>query len=158
MVPEPEWLDYPSLLDLPRPRLRAYRPETVVAEKLHAMVVLGEVNSRMRDFFDVDALAARMQFDGEPLVRALRETFERRRTPIPESLPLALTAEFAEVYGKREQWAAFLRKNGLTSSLSELDVVISRIATFLEPVLVAARSDLPLRSSWVAGGPWEGGS
>lgn len=56
--PPAEWIDYPSLLDLPRPRLRAYRPETVVAEKLHTMVVLGAANSRMRDFFDIHALTA----------------------------------------------------------------------------------------------------
>jgi len=50
---EPEWIEYPSLLDLPRPRLRCYRPETSIAEKVYAMVVLGTRNSRMRDFFDV---------------------------------------------------------------------------------------------------------
>ncbi len=55
--PEPVWLEYPALLDFPRPRLRAYRRETAIAEKLHAMVVLGEANSRMRDFFDIHALA-----------------------------------------------------------------------------------------------------
>ena len=153
--PEPEWLVYPGMLDLPRPRLRAYRPETVVAEKLHAMVVLGEANSRMRDFFDIDVLAERMPFEADALARALRATFERRRTPIPESPPLALTPEFAAVRGKREQWNAFLRKNGLTSSPSELKAVVSRIATFLEPVIVAARRDEPGGLSWAEGGPWE---
>ena len=57
VVPEPEWLDYPGLLDFPQARLRAYRLETAIAEKLHAMAVLGEINSRTRDFFDVYALA-----------------------------------------------------------------------------------------------------
>lgn len=77
VLPPPEWLDYPSLLELPRPRLRAYRPETVIAEKFHAMVVLGAKNSRMRDFFDVYILATLQSFDGEPLARALRATFVR---------------------------------------------------------------------------------
>lgn len=56
-VPEPVWLDYPSLLDLPRPRIRAYAVETVVAEKLHAIVMLGSRNSRMKDYFDLNAIA-----------------------------------------------------------------------------------------------------
>lgn len=85
LVPEPEWLEYPGLLDLPRPRLRAYRPETAIAEKFHAMVVLGEANSRMRDFFDIYALAKDQEF-GDDLVQAVRATFERRRTVIPSDL------------------------------------------------------------------------
>jgi len=104
--PPAEWLDYPSLLDLPRARLRAYRPETVVAEKLHTMVTLGAVNSRMRDFFDVHALATRESFDGARLVRAVRATFERRRTEIPQDAPLALTPAFADFEGKRVQWTS----------------------------------------------------
>ncbi|MHB1096228.1 MAG: nucleotidyl transferase AbiEii/AbiGii toxin family protein [Gemmatimonadaceae bacterium] len=91
MSPDPVWLVYPALLDLPRPHLRAYRPETAIAEKLHAMVVLGEANSRMRDFFDIHALAQHARFEGDVRARALYATFERRRTPVPESLPLALT-------------------------------------------------------------------
>ena len=70
--PDPTWLEYPTLLDFPQPRLRAYRQETVIAEKFHAMVVLGAANSRMRDFFDVYALAERQRFEGEVLVTALR--------------------------------------------------------------------------------------
>lgn len=68
IIPEPQWIDYPSLLDLPRPRLRAYRLETVIAEKSHAMVQLGTINSRMRDFFDLYQIAQRISFDGEILV------------------------------------------------------------------------------------------
>lgn len=56
VTPAPEWLEYPSLLDLPRPRLRAYPRETVIAEKLHAMEYLGLRNSRMKDYFDVYVL------------------------------------------------------------------------------------------------------
>lgn len=90
VYPAPRLLEYPSLLDLPRPKLRAYRPETAVAEKLHAMVVLGEANSRMRDFFDIRTLAQREPFEGILLARAIRETLSRRQTEIL-SRPLALT-------------------------------------------------------------------
>jgi len=154
VTPPPEWLDYPSMLELPRPRLRAYRPETAIAEKLPAMVVLGEANSRMRDFFDIHALAQQGRFAGASLAGAIRATFERRRTPLPESLPLALTSEFAAIRGKQTQWQGFLRKNALTAPPTELGTVVARIATFLEPAITAARSDIPLKLAWTPGGPW----
>ncbi|TAK51252.1 MAG: nucleotidyl transferase AbiEii/AbiGii toxin family protein [Gammaproteobacteria bacterium] len=85
VVPEPQWIEYPSLLNLPRPRLRAYRPETAIAEKLHAMVTLGAANSRMRDFFDVHALTRK--FAEIPGKSAQWMGFTRRLlggTPAPE--------------------------------------------------------------------------
>jgi hypothetical protein len=154
VTPEPVWLEYPSLLDLPRPRLRAYRPETAIAEKLHAMVVLGSKNSRMRDFFDIHALATRQSFDGAPLVGAVRATFERRRTEIPGGLPLALTPAFATVEGKNAQWAGFLRRSRLTAAPGDLSAVTEAIATFASPVFGAAASAGPPPGHWPAGGPW----
>jgi hypothetical protein len=155
VTPEPEWIDYPSLLDYPPPRLRAYPPEAFVAEKLHAMVVLGSKNSRMRDFFDVEALAARHTFDGERLVHALRATFERRETLLPDADPLALTTAFAEVDGKRRQWKAFLDRSRIGARADTLDTVVERIASFLAPALAAARADRPFEMTWPAGGPWQ---
>jgi hypothetical protein len=155
VTPEPVWVEYPSLLELPRMRLRAYRPETAIAEKVHAMVTLGSKNSRMRDFFDIDALAARAPFDGRPLVQALRGTFERRRTPTPSGVPLALTREFAELSEKRAQWKGFLKKNRLVSAPESLEQVIERLARFLGPVLEAARGVSGLDLVWPPGGPWQ---
>jgi hypothetical protein len=154
VLPPPQWLDYPSLLDLPRPRLRAYRPETAIAEKVHAMVVLGTKNSRMRDFFDVYMLAKLLQIDGESLVQALRATFERRRTAIPGGLPLALTPEFAAIADKQVQWRAFLRKNGLASTPDDLEKIIGSLSKFMEPAIDAARAGSPLAKTWRPGGPW----
>src|SRR5713226_8162097 len=153
--PRPNGSSIRAMLDLPRPRLRAYRPETAIAEKLHAMVVLGEANSRMRDFFDVHALAQHRRFDGALLARAVRATFERRRTRLPESLPLALTPEFAAIRDKQVQWQGFLRKSALTSPPAELGTIVARIATFLEPAITAARSDVRLKLAWPPGGPWK---
>jgi hypothetical protein len=155
VIPEPEWLDYPSLLDLPRPRLRAYLPETAIAEKVHAMVVLGSRNSRMRDFFDVHALAMRGSFDGERLSSALLATFERRRTPIPAEPPIALTAAFAEIEGKRAQWAGFVRRNRVVAAPVDLASVIADIVGFVGPVLVAAERGETFTESWEPGGPWQ---
>lgn len=152
--PPPQWLDYPSLLDLPQPRLRAYRPETVIAEKVHTMVVLGTKNSRMRDFFDVYVLSALESLDGESMAGALRATFERRRTPIPASLPLALTPEFAAMPDKQAQWRAFLGKSGTTAAPQDLADTVAHLSTFLEPVIDAARTGSPFTVEWKPGRPW----
>lgn len=154
VVPAPEWLEYPSLLGFPRPRLRVYRPETAIAEKLHAMVELGADNSRMRDFFDIYALAAQRDFRGDTLVAAVRATFERRRTPFPAALPLALTSEFATLGSKLTQWRGFLTKARVSSAPREFGQVITTIATFLEPVIGAARAGTSFNMTWAPGGAW----
>lgn len=154
VTPEPDWLEYPSLLGLPSARLRAYRRETVVAEKVHAMVELGSKNSRMRDFFDVHTLAERASFTGAALAAAVRATFERRGTAIPKELPLALTPEFARSTEKRAQWASFRLKSGISGAL-KLDEITEQLAPFLAPVLDAARTGKTLSSVWPPGGPWQ---
>ena len=151
VFPDPEWIEYPSLLDLPRPKLKAYRPETAIAEKLHAMVTLGSKNSRMRDFFDIRALARAEAFDGERLARAVQTTFDRRGARIPKE-PLALTRAFAEVDGKREQWNAFLRKNGALQE--DFGAVVDEIARFLIPVTSTIAASRTFDKVWVPGGPW----
>ncbi len=143
---------YPSLLDLPRPSLRAYPRETVVAEKLQAMVHLGLLNSRMKDFFDLWVLATHFEFDGELLVRAVKATFERRGTPLPTEPPVALTSTFSNDGSKQKQWTAFLRRSGVGSSDLTLDAVVAGLAEFLLPVVLEPRHGLGRR--WRAGGPW----
>ncbi len=157
VTPEPEWLEYPSLLGFPRPRLRAYRPETAIAENVHAMVVLGSKNSRMRDFFDVHALAMHAAFDGDLLVRALCATFARRRTAVPTAAPIALTPEFAAVEGKNMQWAAFVRRSRLTAPV-DLGTVVRGVAAFIGPVLAMAGRGEPFAGTWSPGGPWKASS
>lgn len=157
VMPPPEWLDYPSLLDLPRPHLRAYRPETVIAEKVHAMVMLGSKNSRMRDFFDVYTMATLQSFEGELLAQAMRATFDRRGTTIPPELPLALTQEFSGMREKQIQWQAFLKKNGLRSAPEDLGQITNRLANFLGPIIRAARAKEVYKEYWNQGGLWTPG-
>ena len=90
ITPVAQIVNYPALLHFPEPRIRAYPPETVVAEKLQAMVALGMQNSRMKDFYDLWLMARDLSFTGEPLVKAIQATFERRKTPIPDDIPIAL--------------------------------------------------------------------
>ena len=125
VTPGPQWLEYPSLLDLPRPRLRAYPRETVVAEKLHAMVLLGTRNSRMKDYFDVYALLREDKMDATELAHAIAATFERRRTPLPDGVPAGLSKSFVGDATKQAQWRAFLSKNRL--SASSLDEIVTEL-------------------------------
>ena len=113
VTPAAEWLDYPALLDLPAPRLRAYPRESVIAEKLHAMVMLGTRNSRMKDYFDLDALAREGAVEAARLAEAIAATFARRETVIPDGMPPGLAEEFAEDDSKQAQWKAFLTRSRL---------------------------------------------
>lgn len=154
-VPAPEWLDYPSLLNLPQPRLLAYLPETAIAEKVHAMVFLGMKNSRLRDFFDIFSLMKHEPFDGALLFSAICATFERRDTAIPTGIPIALTPTFAMAADKRAQWQGFLRNNHLTKVPGDLDDVISALTEFLGPLFEAAASGSEFKHAWPPGGPWQ---
>jgi predicted nucleotidyltransferase component of viral defense system len=122
-------MDYPVLLDLPTPRLRAYARETVVAEKFQAMVALGRANSRMKDFFDVWVLSQTHEFDPERLARAISATFARRQTRIPKEAPDALTLAFAADTAKQVQWRAFIADIELAPT--ELGVVVEDLRAFL---------------------------
>jgi Nucleotidyl transferase AbiEii toxin, Type IV TA system len=119
------------------------------------MVALGSKNSRMRDFFDVYALAEREAFDGRQLTASVRSTFEQRRTAIPNSLPLALAADFAAIPEKQAQWTGFLRKNRLTNVPRELAPAIKTLADFLAPILEAVRERRTPPARWAARGPWQ---
>ncbi|MDC6178622.1 nucleotidyl transferase AbiEii/AbiGii toxin family protein [Ralstonia solanacearum] len=114
VTPAPETVDYPTLLDnLPAPRLRAYPKHTVVAEKLHAVCLLGMANTRMKDYFDLWVLLTEDTLDPGELRRAAQATFTRRGLAIPEATPAGLSDTFARDATKQQQWAAFLKKNRL---------------------------------------------
>lgn len=134
ITPQPEEILFPSLLALPVPILRAYRWETVVAEKSEAMVTLGMANTRMKDFFDLWYLPRANALDPYLLRHALAATFERRGTEWPDKVPDALTTKFSEDPQKQLQWKAFLRKGRLDLDL-ELPEVIETIRAFLWPLM-----------------------
>lgn len=136
LEPGAEVIDYPSMLDLPAPRLRAYARETVIAEKFQAMVALGRANSRMKDFYDIWLLCQSFPFDDDRLARAIAATFERRGTMIPAALPDALTPAFAEDEHKQRQWDAFLENVALHPGT--LADVTASVAEFIMPHAIAA--------------------
>jgi hypothetical protein len=152
VYPPAEWMEYPSLLNVPRPMVRTYQPETSIAEKLHAIVDLGEANSRMKDFFDIAELARIREFDGAAMSRAIRETFARRKTPIVAT-PVGLTSRFGMDASKQRQWEAFVSKNRIDASMV-FEAWVLRVAFFAGPVLTALSRGEELRGRWQAGGQW----
>lgn len=139
VTPGPETVSYPVLLDAPAPRLQAYPVATVVAEKFHAMTLLGLDNSRMKDFYDLFVIASRFEIEPTLLASAIAATFERRRTPVPETRPIALTVEFAKDSNKQAQWAAFLRRNRLGDKAPALADMQAAIARLVLPALELTR-------------------
>lgn len=153
ITPEAKVVDVPALLDFPAPRLRAYPRETVVAEKLDAMVQLGMANSRMKDFYDVAVLARDFDFESDVLIRAIRATFERRKTPLPTILPVALTTTFAEDPTKKTQWSGFVRKAGIRD-VGSLAETLAAVVAFIEQPLMGAARGVFDGAHWRAAGPW----
>jgi len=153
ITPDATEAEFPTLLDFAAPRIRAYPRETVVAEKLDALVQLGLTNSRMKDFYDLVVLARRFQFDGGLLVRAITATFDRRGTPLPTGTPIALTAQFVKDVGKNTQWTAFLRKADVADG-DTLSNTMAAVSAFVERPLLAAATQTPFAEHWPAGGPW----
>lgn len=134
VTPGPVDSVYPVLLnDLPAPRLRAYPTYTVVAEKLHAIALLGMTNSRVKDNFDLSVLLERETLDADLLAQAIKATFERRGMAVPTELPVGLTDEFAQDASRQALWQAFVKKNELDPE--PLAAIVGRLRLALEPAL-----------------------
>ena len=137
VTPGPVHAVYPVLIaDLPAPRLRTYPVYTVIAEKLHAIALLGMTNSRLKDYLDLWVLLDREALNANTLVRAISATFVRRGMPVPTELPIGLSDEFATDASRQAMWRAFLKKNEI--AVTSLSAVVSRLRATLEPALVQA--------------------
>lgn len=130
---------YPVLIeDLPSPRLRTYPVCTVIAEKLHAIALLGMTNSRLKDYFDLWVLLNRETLNAHTLASAIAATFARRSMSVPTELPIGLTNEFANDRSRQAMWLAFLKKNQL--AITPLIEVVTMLRIKLAPVLIHATS------------------
>lgn len=153
---EPEEVTYPTMLStLPPPRLRAYPRELTVAEKFEAMVKLDTLNSRMKDFHDVWALAGAFAFDGATLQRAVAACFERRGTPWSDEAPRVLTTAFYQVPELAARWRSYLAAGAvLVPQPAQFDRIGERIIDFLGPVRATILSGDGPAAAWPPGGPW----
>jgi len=153
LVPDPSPVQLPTILDFPPPELQGYSRESAIAEKLQAMVYLGEINSRMKDFYDIWLLATNFDFDGSVLAQAIRETFHWRQTAFLAN-PVAFSDGFSQDSEKQAQWAAFVRRLRLEDAPTTLREAVQTIATFLQPVIRALSEGQSFDRRWSAGGPW----
>ena len=154
VVPAPEEIDFPTLLDFPAPHLKSYTRESMVAEKFEAMVKLGMLNTRMKDFFDVWTVSQEFAFDGPMLSKAIKATFETRGTAVPNKPPVALSAEFYDDREKNAQWKAFLNKAKLSAEGNSLPEIAEALRAFLVPISEAVARDEVLKRNWKPGGSW----
>jgi hypothetical protein len=152
VVAPPRPVAYPTLLPFPAPLIRPYPAESVIAEKFQAMVALGEVNSRLKDYYDIAFLCRRFPFPGATLAEALQATFDRRQTRLPLEIPPALTqAYYADPIHMRD-WTALLRKIRIPAAEWSLGAVCAQIEAFLMPVAQSLRSGAAQPGRWEAGG------
>jgi predicted nucleotidyltransferase component of viral defense system len=152
MVPGPRMIEYPAFLDSDRIQLLAYPVESAIAEKLQAMVALGNANSRMKDFYDVWICSNHLDFNTETLLKAVDATFKNRETPVPAEEFEALTTNFVE--GHRVQWNAFVRKIGETELTEALGKVVEDIKVFAMPLLRSLARGEKLTRQWKARKGW----
>ena len=144
VTPEPVQAVYPVLLaDFPAPTLQTYPVYTVIAEKLHAIALLGMTNSRLKDYLDLSVLLERETLDADVLAQAIAATFKRRGMAVPTSLPIGLSDEFANDASRQALWRAFLKKNQLVAP--PLSNLVLKLASQLKPMLQrAAKAPLSL--------------
>ncbi|GHV90124.1 hypothetical protein AGMMS50268_06270 [Spirochaetia bacterium] len=146
IVPKPVDMTYPTLLDMEPPHLKAYTLESVIAEKFQAGVYLAEANSRMKDFYDIYELCSAFDFEGTMLYEAITQTFERRKTEMPE-VPTIFKEIFPLLADKQTQWKAFQRRLGVALD-KDFPAVMAIIKSFLIPVYGALYRKEPFAGHW----------
>ncbi len=151
--PPAKQIIYPTILGMQEPRLLAYVYDTVIAEKLQAIVFWGSANTRMKDFYDIRLLSQEVILEGNALTGAIITTFNTRNTPIPDSIPTSLLDGFELQF--QQQWSAFLRKfDGETDELADFEKVIEELRKFLDPPLLAAAEGSEFKKAWNPGDGW----
>ncbi len=153
--PKPKIIDYPVILDLPKPHLKGYPPESVVSEKFEAMMKLGLLNSRMKDFYDIWLLMRKFDFSGTILTEALKKTFNNRKTELPQRRPLFAQEIYDNKSDRQTLWMAFLRKNDIKNAPDKLSAIAKTIEKFLIKPLGAIKKGKGFNETWKAAGKWE---
>ena len=151
----PVEIAFPSLLEMPEPLLRAYRMETTVAEKFDAVLSLGILNSRMKDYFDLWFLSKNFSFDGAQLADSIKSTCARRGHTIEPSAPVGLTGDFWNDTSRQAVGNAFWKKSVRIDPKLSLQEVVTFTAEFLVPPMLAAGKGSSFISWWKPGGPWK---
>lgn len=152
--PVPQLRSYPVLLDMSAPCILAYPMEAVIAEKLEAMIVLGDRNSRIKDYFDLHYLASYFAFDRATLTESIQRTLARRSTPIPAGEPMGLTPDYWRNPLRPTQVRAFARRAVLSVGDDPGGELLAVLRPFLLPLIQDLRGGSPSSGTWPPGGPW----
>ena len=145
VVPKPEFMSCPTLLDIVGPMVKVYSVESIIAEKFHAMLVLAELNSRMKDFYDVFVLLSTNSFGGESLQTAIAETIKCRHADI-KAETVIFTRNFSTDANRNAMWQAFIRKIGVKEI--QFAGVMEAICLFLKPIYDAILKNEVFLKKW----------
>jgi len=152
VVPGPQETILPTMLDFPPPCIACYSRESSIAEKFEAMVKLDELNSRMKDFYDIWLLVRQFDFYSPHVQDAVASTLNNRGTDLPNVIT-AFTNTF--IHAKSTQWGAFRKKLDIDTVPMEFAEVNGLIQEFLGPILDGIRTQTSVKSTWTAPGPWQ---
>lgn len=150
IVPGPREFPYPTLLGQQVLTLQSYSLESLIAEKLHALVERALLTSRLKDCYDLWLLSQQQSFDGALLQHAIQATFSARSRAFTSELPTILTPAFAENSQKQEQWEGFRRDKNAATAPASLAEALAPIITFLKPIWEASAAGQPFSGSWDA--------
>lgn len=149
IYPKPIELDYPVLLDMPKPQLLGYSPESVIAEKVHTMFDFGELNSRMKDYFDIWFLSQQFEFDGNNLYEAITKTFATREFDHTNiDTKIIFSENFHQDPTKITQWKSFLSQNRLEFAPELLSDTVKIIGDFVMPIITSIKANKKFSGYW----------
>lgn len=114
---------------------------------MDAMLQLGELNGRMKDFYDVWYLAHRIPFKMSILTEALKATLTTRKTEVP-ARPHIFEPSFWTHAIKQEQWKNFCRQNRF-EGMPEFPQLMAQLEKFLRPVLTGVMREQNEGIKWL---------
>lgn len=155
VYPKPRMIEYPVTLDFPKPKLKGYPLESIVSEKFEAMIKIGLLNSRMKDFYDIWLMMRQFDFKGSSVTGALKRTFTRRKTAFPEGERLFAEEIYDERSDRQALWNAFLKKGDIEHAPKKLSVTAGEIGQFLWGPVNAIREKREFGKTWKSPGPWK---
>lgn len=132
IYPDKVTMEFPTLLDMESPKICAYSIYSAIAEKFEAIVSLGLVNSRYKDFYDIYAIAKSKSIDGKELQTAIMETFQHRNTDFNDIV--AFTDEFMKDRINQTRWNSFIKKKQVNETVT-FEEIIKHCKKLLEPIV-----------------------
>ncbi|MGA1845330.1 MAG: nucleotidyl transferase AbiEii/AbiGii toxin family protein [bacterium] len=155
VYPKTRVIDYPAILDFPKPRLNGYPQESVISEKFEAMIKLGLLNSRMKDFYDIWLMTRQFEFSGANIASAIKKTFNNRKTEIPNKKPLFADEIYDEKSDRQTLWSAFLKKGDIQNAPETLSTTAKEIERFLIEPIMALNDNVTFAKTWKQPKGWE---